>query len=199
MLKSQLTVGVFLLLLLLGTGFAQSSAKMGIGVAIIDFETLFQLAMSEGTGGTATITIPYIMSPTFRLEPEFGYTSGTQKLDGIEGSNWEATTSTMNIGIGIFPQKVYDTFTLYYGARVGYLTQKQTEEETDTDDYEATASGFYIAPAIGGEHNFNEHFSIGAEAQFVYTSLTSEEQGQDYEIKLTLMNTRALVFFRFYF
>jgi hypothetical protein len=199
MLKNNLTIGVFLLLLLLGTSFAQSSGKIGIGVAIIDFETLFQLAMSEGAGGTASITIPYLMSPTFRLEPEFGYTSATQKLDGIAGYNWEASVSTMNIGVGIFPSKIFDAFTLYYGGRVGYLTQKQTEEETGVDDAEATSSGFYLAPAIGGEYNFSDHFSLGAEAQFVYASMTNEEQGQDYKLKLTLLNTRALVFFRFYF
>ena len=202
MLKSKLTAGVFLLLLLISTGLAQSSGKVGIGVAILDFGKLVEMSMSDGIAN-ATITVPFLMSPTFRLEPEVGYFSGTQKQEGQIGPGlsytWEAKAIAWNIGVGIFPQKVFDAFTLYYGGRVGYMSVKMTEELTGDPDWESTSSGFYIAPAVGGEHNFSEHFSIGAEAQIVYAALTNEETDRDDDVDLTFLSTRALVFFRFYF
>jgi len=102
-----------------------------IGISIIDLEKIFEMSTSDGVGANATITIPIITSPTFRLEPEVGYFSATQDAT-IRG----------------------------------------------------TTTGFYIAPAIGGEHNFSVHFSIDAEAQVVYASLTNEKEDRDFDFEL---------------
>ena len=197
MSKSKLVISLFILACFIGTSFAQSSNKTGIGVALIDLQKLFEFSASQGYGANATITVPFILSPSFRLEPEVGYFSASQKAD-INGTTYEESSSSWSIGAGIFPQNVYGDFTLYYGGRVGYMSQKQTDE-AGTSKEEVTTSGFYIAPAIGGEHNFSDHFSIGAEAQIVYASMTNEEDDRDYDVDLTLIDTRALVFFRFYF
>lgn len=199
MLKRNFFFILIILLLFVGTGFAQESTKTGVGVAIIDLQKLFEVNTANGFGSNAAITVPIIISPSFRLEPEVGFSSAKQEAT-ISGTTLEASVTMWNIGVGIFPQKIYEDFTLYYGGRVGYISQKMTDE-TGFDTDEETTSGFYIAPAIGGEHNFSDHFSIGAEAQFVYGSLTNkdEDRDPDYDVDLTLLNTRALIFFRFYF
>jgi hypothetical protein len=197
MFNSKIVTSLLILVFFIGSSFAQSSSKTGIGVALIDLQKLFEFSASEGVGANATITVPFILSPSFRLEPEVGYFSASQKAD-INGTTYEESSVSLSIGAGIFPQNVYGDFTLYYGGRVGYTSQKLTEE-AGTSKEEVTTSGFYIAPAVGGEHNFSDHFSIGAEAQIVYASLTNEEDNRDYDVDLSLLNTRVLVFFRFYF
>jgi hypothetical protein len=190
---------IFLLILfcIASISLAQEGKKTGIGIAVIDVQKLFEGNMS-GTGGTySAITIPIILSPTFRLEPEVGYFSASQEAS-ISGTKVEESITSWTIGAGIFPQKVYTDFTLYYGGRVGYISQKMTSE-AGANKEEDNTSGFYIAPAIGGEHNFSDHFSIGAEAQVVYASLTNEEDDREYDVDISLFDTRGLVFFRFYF
>ena len=68
-------------------------------------------------------------------------------------------------------------------------------EKTGSNEEEETTGGFYVAPAVGGEHHFSDHFSIGAEAQVVYGSLKNEEDDRSYDVNLSLYNTRGLIFF----
>lgn len=180
----------------LGQEATKTETKIGIGIAIIDMEKLFEVSMGTGMGMFATITVP-ITSPGFRIEPEIGYFSFSQDFTS-GGTNVEQSLSSFRIGVGILPQRMYGDFTLYYGGRVGYISQKQTSE-VGSNKEEETTSGFFIAPTIGGEHNFSDHFSIGAEAQLVYGSLTNKEDDRDEDVDISLIDTRGLIFFRFYF
>ncbi len=196
MRKFNILVLIVVVFCLANLSFAQDGSKTGIGIAIIDLQKLFEMSTSNGIAN-ASITVPIITSPSLRIEPEVGYFSATQSAD-ISGTTYEETATTWNIGVGILPQKVYETFTLYYGGRVGYLSQKMTSE-SGFNKNEETTTGFYIAPTLGGEHNFSDHFSIGAEAQIVYGSLTNKEDDRDYDADLSMLETRALIYFRFYF
>lgn len=173
---------------------AQEDTKVGLGVAIVDLQQLLEASTLETN---ATISIPIITSSGFRLEPEIGLFTTTQKAE-YEGSSSEYTVTSWSIGLGLFSQKEYGDFNLYYGGRVGYMSKKVSMESSFSSG-EETTSGFYIGPAIGGEHNFSKHFSLGVEAQFGYALLTNEEEDRPYDIDLSIFNTRALVFFRFYF
>ena len=195
MFKCKTFVFIIIFLCISGISLGQEATKTGIGIAIIDLEKLFEMNTSGGVG--ATITVPIITSPGFRIEPEVGYFSASEKAT-VSGTTYEESVSSWRIGVGIFPQKMYEDFTLYYGGRVGYISQKQTSEGGSDKD-EETTTGFFLAPAIGGEHNFSDHFSIGAEAQVVYATLTNEEDDRDYDVDLSLFDTRGLIFFRFYF
>jgi len=197
MFKCKTFVFIIIFLCISGISLGQEATKTGIGIAIIDLEKLFEMNASGAVGTYATITVPIITSPSFRIEPEVGYFRASQEVT-ISGTTYEESESSWRIGVGIFPQKMYEDFTLYYGGRVGYISQKKTSEGGGSED-EETTTGFFIAPAIGGEHNFSDHFSIGAEAQVVYASLTNEEDDRDYDVDLSLFDTRGLIFFRFYF
>jgi len=94
--------------------------------------------------------------------------------------------------------KKYSPFTLYYGARVGYITQTLTDENGSETD-EVSSSGFYIAPVLGGEHYFSDHFSLGGEAQIIYASVSTKPDEGNWEQDLSAINTRVLVYIRFFF
>lgn len=188
---------VFILFFSAGISLAQEGNKIGIGVAAVDVQKMFEADMTPGGGTYSAITVPIILSPAFRLEPEIGYFNASQKAS-INGTTYEESVTSWTIGAGIFPQKEYEKFTIYYGGRVGYISQKATSE-AGANKNEETSSGFYIAPAIGGEHNFSDHFSIGAEAQFVYASMTNKDDNRSYDVDIALIDTRGLIFFRFYF
>jgi len=197
MLQKKMFMSIFILICFFGFSFAQSSTKVGIGVAIIDMQQIFEAQISEGGFFSSTITVPIDVSPSFRLEPELGFASSTDER--TSGSfTFEESTISWKIGVGLFGLKKYDIFTLYYGGRVGYLTQTLTEDD-GTDKDELGSSGFYLAPALGGEHYFSDHFSLGGEAQFVYTSVATEPKDGNWEQNLSVINTRVLVFIRFFF
>lgn len=196
MFRNKMFKAIFILLCFVSLSLAQSGNKVGVGIAIVDIQQFFEMIISQGSGMTATLTLPIEMSPSFRIEPEFGYFRAS-----VENKNAVTQTETVTnwrIGAGLFPQKTYDKFVLYYGARIGYISQTQTDEVNGSKE-EATTTGFYIAPAIGGEHFLSDHFSLGGEAQLTIASLSSEREGSDYEQSILLLNTRGLVFFRFYF
>jgi hypothetical protein len=46
---------------------------------------------------------------------------------------------------------------------------------------ELNSCGFHLAPALGGEHYFSDHFSLGGEAQFVYTSVVTGPKDGNWE------------------
>jgi hypothetical protein len=84
------------------------------------------------------------------------------------------------------------------GARVGYITLTLTDEDDSGTD-ELSSSGFYVAPALGGEHYFSDHFSLGGEAQIIYASVSTEPDEGNWEQDLSAINTRVLVYIRFFF
>ncbi len=197
MLSRSLFFFLLILFCIADISYAQEGNKTGIGIAIIDLQKLFEVNVSNGSGTYATITIPIITSPGFRIEPEVGYFRAAQEAT-VSGTTFEQSITSWSIGTGIFPQKKFEDFTLYYGGRVGYISQKMVSESGTSKD-EETTTGFYVAPAIGGEHNFSDHFSVGAEAQFVYASLTNEVDDRSYDVDISLIDTRGLIYFRFYF
>jgi hypothetical protein len=197
MKENSLILTILIVVCISSISIAQSSTKVGIGVALIDMQQIFEAQISEGGFFSSTITVPMDLSPSFRLEPEIGFASASDEFKLNDFISEESSTS-WKIGAGIFGLNKYDVFTLYYGGRVGYVTQT-LKEVSGSDSDELSSSGFYVAPAIGGEHYFSDHFSLGGEAQFVYTSIGTTPDEGDWEQDLSVFNTRVLVFIRFFF
>ncbi len=197
MSQNKMSMSVIIVICFFSLSFAQSSTKVGIGVAIIDMQQIFEAQASEGGFFSSAITVPIEVSPTFRVEPEIGFSSATDEQKSDNFTSEESSTS-WKIGVGLFGKKKNDVFTLYYGGRIGYINQSLTDV-SGTDRSEVSSSGFYLAPALGGEHYFSDHFSIGGEVQIVYTSVSTTPDEGDWEQDISIINTRALVFFRFFF
>ena len=82
----------------LGQETTKTETKIGIGIAIIDMEKLFEVSMGTGMGMFAMITVPIITSPGFRIEPEVGYFSFSQDYT-TGGTTREQSLSSWRIGV----------------------------------------------------------------------------------------------------
>jgi hypothetical protein len=146
----------------------------------------------------------------FKFEPEIGF---RRFRVTVEGEDWEGDSRAtfLRIGAGLFRKTVLDRTSTYYGIRAGiengsarfeYADDFFNEEET----YAISQSNWYLGPAVGAEHFFSSRFSIGAEAQLIYTSYGKPKisyNGQDELengplLEMSTWDTRALIFVRWY-
>ena len=197
--------------LVTGPAYAQQgSRRVGIGVAIGNpYDILPQLEAE--TLAAPTILIPIQVTDGFRLEPEIGIFRSRNEELGPSSRNDEAIVDTVNgveVGVGLFPQKLQQNFRLYYGVRVGYMRIAE-EGPFFGDTRTVTLNGFFVAPAVGGEFLFSNRFSLGAEVQFRHTSVTRETVAQGLissdgspaseKTERSASATRVLLISRFYF
>ena len=207
MMKS-IAIGILIFTVcLLNVSEAQPVKGWGLGISILDAQQAFEIGQVDGAGYNHSITVPIILNQGFRLEPELGFFNGTRTEEYPEFEEEEEYTTTQyRFGVGIFPQSTMKSSVIYYGGRVGYLVINQKEEYKDTggtETYEFKGSGIFIAPAVGGEYYFSNSFCIGAEAQVVYASITTEVElsfaTTQTEFKDNLLSTRGIVWIRFFF
>lgn len=123
--------------------------------------SLFNLSeyINESLFGN-TIYLTINTKNNFRLEPTIGFSFSKDR-------------SKYALGLGVFKQKDLSNLRLLAGLRLSL----------------SDGNIFNIAPTLGGEYYFNEHFSIGSEIQLKGTF------GRD---DFTLL-TNTLVLVRFYF
>jgi hypothetical protein len=165
-------------------------ARVGLGVGIspsslnvVDVDRLL---------APLSIYLP-VVTPSFRLEPEIGLLRGSSSDD-----DFESTSTAFSMGAGLFLNRPMDASTLLYGGvRLGTLFLSDTIE-SEFGDEDESRTDFFVGPSAGGEHFFSDHFSLGGEAQVLYTSFGDEEdEGED--ASRSVLRTRALFFVRWYF
>ncbi len=180
------------------------SNRFGIGISIININDDMGLATYDGIGNAPVINLIIDTSPSFRIEPEIGYFVYNFERKESE-HEFESTLKTLRLGVGLFVKKAKsDKFNLYYGVRTGILNTSL--ESKDNFPYisgtnEESSNGFYISPTVGGEYFFSDHFSMGGEAQFMYssTSFESDDDYSDEEVTISTTSTKAIIYVRFYF
>ncbi len=165
----------------LGTGYSSGGSVGFLGIEIDLEEVLTPVSLY------APITFG-----NFRIEPEIGYIRSAQSDDNVS-----ITNSTFQLGSGFLGlHEIVDRTRLYYGARLG-LSHSSVEADFNgefaPDDESESRTNFYIGPALGTEYMPNDHFSLGGEAQLLYTSI------DDPDSDISLINTRTTLFVRVYF
>jgi hypothetical protein len=192
----------FLLILLIPySSYSQEakSPKIGFGTSLVEVKDIARILSGDGDIDLS-IFIPIQISSKFMLEPEIGFLTASSE----EKSPWDKDkliSKAFHIGIGVFPMKKMGSYKLYYGARFGYIHNSSDEKYAMDSDEESSSSGFYISPSLGGEYFLIKHFSLGAEIQIRYASLSGEtkiETTGDKDLSSSSMSTRALVLVRFY-
>ena len=206
MKKFLLSFMVVILFSTIVTAFAQEAKQpqIGFGVSVVDVKDLIRILSGDGDI-SPSIFLPINVSSKLRIEPEIGFFMVTSDDETkTQNEKNEDYSDQFHVGIGIFPLKHLGSYTLYYGARLGYIHLSSYNEY----DYgykvrsESSSSGFYIAPGAGGEYFFNNHFSIGGEVQFRFTSLSGEEKNDmnvTTDLSSSSISTRAIVLIRCYF
>jgi hypothetical protein len=186
-------------LLIAPTAFAQDRARAGLGVSISDFSESVRLGSSTSTplSITPTIFVPINISSRFRVEPEVGFGWG----ETVNAANRTQSNSVLHVGSGVFAVTPKDRFAVYYGARVAYVRYTQSSVGTSGSNSFTypTATGFFVAPAVGGEYFLSDRLSLGGEVQVRYTSSTFHAGSGSGSITAKSADTHGAFTLRFWF
>lgn len=174
----------------------QSARRIGIGVAIGDITgiaAVTALGTTEDTAAAPSIFVPVQITSRFRVEPEISLFRHSHE------EPFEYKVNAVEVGIGLFPQRLTESYRLYYGVRVGYVRVKEEEPRriAGLATRTQTIDGFFAAPAIGGEYLLSDRFGLGAEAQIRHTAVSGDDDGDS--VKTSATATRVLFTTRFYF
>lgn len=151
-------------------------------------------AADVGIGASAesndsTIYVPIDFGTTWRLEPFVNYTKLTTKTSG-----YTLDDKALRIGTGIFGLKsIGESMRFYYGGRLAYLDISSETDVYPVGIVERSGNGYRVAPTVGFEYLFNEHISLGGEAEYYFEDI--DRAGLDQERSGT--DTRLILRFRF--
>jgi hypothetical protein len=153
----------------------------GLGVSL----TPAALVSSSGQFipiGLGNLYLPIYAASGLRLEPEFGLL----RTSTSSGSFSNSSTS-LRLGVGVFGMlRDRGPTRIYLGPRVGLIATSSGSSTSRTD--------MYVTGALGGEHFFGPHFSLGGEVQLQYLSLDTGGSGSS----ANAISTNGLVFIRIY-
>ena len=157
------------------------AADVGLGVSI--------------HSGDPTIYVPIDIGEKFRIEPLLRYQSRkSEQLLSAPSSSYKLTgtakTTSLAIGSGFFGvAALADSATVYYGARIAYLTNKLDVSYSvsgvggpppDPSPTKEKLDGFLLAPTLGLKYRFSDHFAVAGEAALEYSKVDgdgNEESG----------------------
>lgn len=217
--------------ILLGSvSIGAQESKTGIGLVFKEspWGMLSELLGSENTFPPSVIHVPIIRGG-LKLEPELGYLRTSSSVEEDRGKS-STNTSSLRIGCGVFLYKPVNKVSFYYGGRIGIVKMSSSEEEDyegkdrivgvdpslgghnedlgplfgENSESKTSQTNFYIGPAVGAEYWIGEHFSVGGEAQLLYTEygepkLEDGEEEDEVDIFQSLMMTKYMFVLRWYF
>lgn len=148
-------------------------------------------AAEFGLGATlnsdaSTIYIPINITKEFRLEPFIM----SYKQNQDETSYQDANNYRMNqYGLGLFKVKeAANNTNIFMGARIAYFS----------GDNGGKFNGYTLAPVIGFEYFPVKNFSLGADAAWEYSHITSNDYYSDEYITKSY-RTKTSIAFKYYF
>jgi hypothetical protein len=185
---------ILLALAALGLASSSSAAEVGLGVSLKQNEN--------------TLYLPVKVSPGFRIEGSL-FQSRNSMSSRSPAQSGPAFTQTSSFkaevaGVGLFWLKaVTDNSSLYFGPRLGYISQKYTSGIAD-DQFESRRHGYQVSPTLGFEYFPIKHMSLGAEVAYNYTSMSGSATstvfpGNSGSLDSLDSGTVTAVMVRFYF
>ena len=181
---------------------AQKPGVLGIGVTLGPAD--LPVSGDEEVPITSSLLFPMNFG-AFRLEPSLGVLRlSYEEPDPFGGSDITQSFSTIAFGVGAyFTTAPADGFTLYVGPRFGFSRSSMSSEGGGDPEQTVTTTDKFIGAALGGEHFFSKHFSLGAEARLTYFMAGEPEYdpdpGFDSDFSASLTTTAGLIAARFYF
>ena len=176
-------------------------------VVALSFGALPALAADFGIGVSvqsddALIYAPIDFNKQFRLEPSLRYLKDEQDF----GNGLQFEQESIEVGVGLFGLTgIGESIRVYYGGRVAYVRNEldQTTQVVTSPIFgtaalvvrQSDSDGYRISPTLGFEYLINERLSIGAEAEYFFQDIESDDLGPDRETSGT--DTRLIVRFKF--
>jgi hypothetical protein len=154
------------------------------------------LAADYGIGVSAKsddawVYVPIDVTPRIRIEPAIRFASGESRNtynyeEGFFFPTSETVSSEsdqMELSIGLFGKsQLMESARVYYGMRAAYIDGEG--ETTSTAEYDLPRTvvnsnrqsfdGYRVAPTLGFEYSFTEHFSLGAEVAWFYLNVDGD-------------------------
>ena len=175
---------------------AMDKTRFGVGVSF-GKEPFFEADFPMSLLDYPTFYTPIQFSPSFRLEPEFGYV----RIHEEENSD-EHTYTIMLFGAGLFYTKWYGKCDLYFGGRF-QMIKWSSNYEWDGQESSSSRTDTVFGPAIGGECWCCNHVSFGGELQFNYYNVGDWEydngNANGDEEDVSIMKFKGLFFIRWWF
>jgi hypothetical protein len=187
---------------------SKTTVKWGLGVSSSIF-SISSLNYYIPPYQSTAISIPIYFSNQFKIEPfvDYGNYQNESKPGSIYDEKDEFKYHTITIGSGIFYSKEIIDTRIHFGTNIGYVNQyyyQNYEGGISSYSTEHKGNGILIAPSIGGEYFFSNHFSLGSEVRFEWSELDSDNSQIDsmienkYKSSTNRFTTSGLVFVRFY-
>lgn len=157
--------------------------------------------------GLGDLFFPVLIGRHFKLEAE----AGIAKLSYESTSSGYTTTAkgtSLRLGLGAFKVTPLGggTTQVYVGPRVLFIstsTSASSKNPYYSSDQSTDETDWVIGLAVGGEHFFSEHFSLGGELQLNYVTFGTPDHtpssGPQPSISQSLISTNGLLLFRAYF
>lgn len=149
---------------------------IGIGVSLnpsalfmSDNESTLMLPIGFGN-----IYVPIIAGP-LKIEPEVGIWRTSSSSSGTDYSS-SSTGTLLRVGAGVFHLvQVGGGTALYVGPRVAMVRTSSSSTYSGGTPSSSHQTSWSLGLAIGGEHFFSPHFSLGGEVQLNYITIGDEE------------------------
>jgi opacity protein-like surface antigen len=194
-----------------GTATRTSSTSVGFGVGVEPFSTaLFGGATATGSlagsldSGSAPVGIyvPIQIAPNLRLEPVIGYWHVSGNRGALAGNDNSRSATTLGLGALLYLQPVNPTG-IYAGARFALNFQSSSDVVAGASR-DLSETDFAIAPVLGGEYAFAQHFTFGAEVQLpitFYGNVSDKRPGVTVTTNTDRsgIRTNAVLFVRYFF
>jgi hypothetical protein len=164
------------------------AADFGLGVSV--------------RSGDATIYMPIDISEAFRIEPMLQYEYRKSEYTLFDDTIASTNTGTLwAVGVGLFGvTQLAESASVYYGGRVSYMSSESESSYLGTLPGGAVlapesreSDGIVLAPTLGLEYHFSEHFSIGGEAALTYTNAENDDESSE------RISTTTNIIFRYMF
>lgn len=185
---------------------AATAGRIGIGVTVNPTTVLADESLGFLPLGVTNFVLPIRVSSRVTLEPEFGVFRFTEDETAAGGFENETTLSNYRIGFGLL-FNLADRAALipYVGPRAGVVLTSLEESSTfggTTTTTSQDQTGFYFGGALGAQHFFTRHFSLGGDVQLLYTTISYDETasgGTPPDRSQSLISTNGLVMLRWFF
>ncbi|MCK5740672.1 MAG: hypothetical protein KAH48_00530 [Chlorobi bacterium] len=147
--------------------------------------------------------LPIHINKTFRIEPEFGFYSGTNDFTELRGYKYVNSLSYYRVGIGgFYTLNTYPKTSMYIGPRICILfsnfERKRALPGMMTHSENILEKAVMFGASFGGEYVLTNYLSLGMELQLNYYNYYEQGEFKFDSFDKIVSKTNGLIFLRIY-